>query len=82
VFPWQSSNNHMARADDTWQHALRQVLCVPGPKLSRIPLPGGSMGIEINGMAHVILTVSDFPAARAFYGKLLVADGDDRCLRH
>jgi catechol 2,3-dioxygenase-like lactoylglutathione lyase family enzyme len=29
------------------------------------------MGIEINGMAHVILTVSDFPAARAFYGKLL-----------
>src|SRR6476661_1092260 len=34
-------------------------------------LPGGSMGIEINGMAHVILTVSDFPAARAFYGKLL-----------
>ena len=29
------------------------------------------MSIEINGMAHVILTVSDFPAARAFYGKLL-----------
>jgi catechol 2,3-dioxygenase-like lactoylglutathione lyase family enzyme len=29
------------------------------------------MGIEINGMAHVILTVSDFPAAREFYGKLL-----------
>jgi len=29
------------------------------------------MGIEINGMAHVILTVSDFSAARAFYGKLL-----------
>ena len=29
------------------------------------------MGIEINGVAHVILTVSDFPAARAFYGKLL-----------
>ena len=29
------------------------------------------MGIEINGMAHVILTVSSFPAARAFYGRLL-----------
>ena len=29
------------------------------------------MDIEINGMAHVILTVSDFPAACAFYGKLL-----------
>ena len=29
------------------------------------------MAIEINGMAHVVLTVSDFAAARAFYGKLL-----------
>jgi catechol 2,3-dioxygenase-like lactoylglutathione lyase family enzyme len=29
------------------------------------------MTIEINGVAHVILTVSDFPAARAFYLKLL-----------
>jgi catechol 2,3-dioxygenase-like lactoylglutathione lyase family enzyme len=29
------------------------------------------MSIEINGVAHVILTVSDFPAARAFYLKLL-----------
>jgi catechol 2,3-dioxygenase-like lactoylglutathione lyase family enzyme len=29
------------------------------------------MGIEINGVAHVILTVSDFAAARAFYGELL-----------
>jgi catechol 2,3-dioxygenase-like lactoylglutathione lyase family enzyme len=29
------------------------------------------MGIEINGMAHVILTVSNFAAARAFYGELL-----------
>jgi catechol 2,3-dioxygenase-like lactoylglutathione lyase family enzyme len=27
--------------------------------------------VEINGMAHVILTVRDFPAARAFYGALL-----------
>ncbi|HET7879570.1 MAG TPA: VOC family protein [Acetobacteraceae bacterium] len=27
--------------------------------------------IEINGMAHVILTVSQFDKARAFYGKLL-----------
>jgi len=29
------------------------------------------MAIQINGVAHVILTVSDFPAARAFYLKLL-----------
>lgn len=29
------------------------------------------MTIEINGMAHVILTVSRFEAARAFYRKLL-----------
>ena len=41
------------------------------------------MTIEINGMAHVILTVSRFDLARAFYGKLLpefgmkpVFDGD------
>jgi hypothetical protein len=41
------------------------------------------MTIEINGMAHVILTVSRFDLARAFYGKLLpefgmkpVYDGD------
>jgi len=41
------------------------------------------MTIEINGMAHVILTVSHFDLARAFYGKLLpefgmkpVFDGD------
>ena len=42
------------------------------------------MTIDINGMAHVILTVSQFEAARAFYGKLLpffgmknVFDGND-----
>jgi catechol 2,3-dioxygenase-like lactoylglutathione lyase family enzyme len=29
------------------------------------------MTIEINGMAHVILTVSQFEKARAFYGELL-----------
>lgn len=29
------------------------------------------MTIEINGMAHVVLTVSRFEAARAFYGRLL-----------
>ena len=41
------------------------------------------MTIDINGMAHVILTVSQFDAARAFYGALLpefgmkpVHDGD------
>ncbi len=27
--------------------------------------------MEINGIAHVILTVTDFERARAFYGKLL-----------
>src|SRR5918911_3219929 len=31
--------------------------------------------IGINGMAHVILTVSRFDQARAFYGKLLPALG-------
>src|SRR5512142_1938046 len=41
------------------------------------------MTIEINGMAYVILTVSRFDLARAFYGRLLpllgmkpVFDGD------
>jgi catechol 2,3-dioxygenase-like lactoylglutathione lyase family enzyme len=29
------------------------------------------MTIEINGMAHVILTVSRFEVAREFYGRLL-----------
>jgi catechol 2,3-dioxygenase-like lactoylglutathione lyase family enzyme len=40
--------------------------------------------MEINGVAHIILTVSDFAAARRFYGGLLPAlglvpliDGDD-----
>lgn len=27
--------------------------------------------MEINGMAHVMLTTGDFPRARAFYGRLL-----------
>jgi len=27
--------------------------------------------MEINGIAHTMLTVGDFPAARAFYGQLL-----------
>jgi catechol 2,3-dioxygenase-like lactoylglutathione lyase family enzyme len=31
--------------------------------------------IGINGMAHVMLTVSQFAAARAFYGRLLPALG-------
>jgi catechol 2,3-dioxygenase-like lactoylglutathione lyase family enzyme len=41
------------------------------------------MTIEINGMAHIVLTVSNFAEARAFYGRLLpefgmtpVFDGD------
>ena len=29
------------------------------------------MPIEVNGVAHVFLTVSDFDRARAFYGRLL-----------
>lgn len=40
--------------------------------------------MEINGIAHTFLTSSNFPAARAFYGKLLpllglvpVIDSDD-----
>jgi hypothetical protein len=33
------------------------------------------MTIGINGMAHVILTVSQFDAARAFYRKLLLEFG-------
>ena len=42
--------------------------------------------IEVNGMAHVILTVSQFEKARAFYNELLpffgmklVFDGDETC---
>ena len=42
--------------------------------------------IDINGMAHVILTVSQFEKARHFYGSLLpkfgmslVHDGPDFC---
>jgi catechol 2,3-dioxygenase-like lactoylglutathione lyase family enzyme len=42
--------------------------------------------IGINGMAHVILTVSQFEKARAFYSNLLpnfgmvcVSDGPDFC---
>jgi catechol 2,3-dioxygenase-like lactoylglutathione lyase family enzyme len=31
--------------------------------------------MEINGLAHVMLTVSDFPRARAFYGRILPALG-------
>ena len=31
--------------------------------------------MEINGIAHVMLTVADFPRARAFYGRLLPALG-------
>jgi catechol 2,3-dioxygenase-like lactoylglutathione lyase family enzyme len=44
------------------------------------------LNIDINGMAHVILTVSQFEAARAFYGRLCnamgmkpVFDGDKFC---
>ena len=33
------------------------------------------MTIDINGMAHVVLTVSDFPRARTFYARLLPACG-------
>ncbi len=42
--------------------------------------------IDINGMAHVILTVSQFDKAKAFYGQLMPAlgmknvfDGSDMC---
>ena len=36
---------------------------------------GGPPAIAINGMAHVVLTVSDFRRARAFYARLLPAFG-------
>ena len=41
------------------------------------PRPGQQQEplIGINGMAHVVLTVSDFRRARAFYAKLLPACG-------
>ena len=42
--------------------------------------------IEVNGMAHVILTVSQYGAAKAFYGRLMPAlglenvfDGENMC---
>jgi catechol 2,3-dioxygenase-like lactoylglutathione lyase family enzyme len=42
--------------------------------------------IEVNGMAHVILTVSQYDAAKAFYGRLMPAlglqnvfDGENMC---
>ena len=34
--------------------------------------------IEINGMAHVVLTVSQYDAAKAFYGRLMPALGMER----
>jgi catechol 2,3-dioxygenase-like lactoylglutathione lyase family enzyme len=37
--------------------------------------------IEINGMAHVILTVSDFDASRAFYCGGRTALGVQRCAK-
>ena len=36
---------------------------------------GTTVEIEINGMAHVVLTVSDYSRARAFYARLLPAFG-------
>ena len=38
-------------------------------------MTGTDTKIGINGMAHVMLTVSQFAAARAFYGRLLPALG-------
>ena len=38
-------------------------------------MTGTETTIGINGIAHVILTVSQFAAARAFYGRLLPALG-------
>ena len=36
---------------------------------------GNNVKIDINGMAHVVLTVSDYSRARAFYARLLPAFG-------
>src|SRR5947208_2683068 len=41
--------------------------------MSGLPMTTTETTIGINGMAHVILTVSQFAAARAFYGRLLPA---------
>src|SRR5262245_52467624 len=43
--------------------------------MSEVPMTTTETTIGINGMAHVILTVSQFAAARAFYGRLLPALG-------
>src|SRR5215470_17149405 len=43
--------------------------------MSGVPMTTTETTIGINGMAHVILTVSQFAAARAFYGRLLSALG-------
>jgi catechol 2,3-dioxygenase-like lactoylglutathione lyase family enzyme len=45
------------------------------PGMSGVPMTSTETTIGINGMAHVILTVSQFAAARAFYGRLLPALG-------
>ena len=71
-----------ARARPTWK-----MFGTPRGRLGRICEPladeARPMTIEINGMAHVILTVSRFEVAREFYRKLLpefgmkpVFDGD------
>ena len=46
---------------------LGSLVCESG-RMTKGPDP---MAIEINGMAHVILTVSRFEVAREFYRRLL-----------
>jgi catechol 2,3-dioxygenase-like lactoylglutathione lyase family enzyme len=49
-----------------------------GQLLSRVATRwalNGGRGMEINGIAHIQLSVSDFAASRAFYGRLLPALG-------
>src|SRR5215467_6502722 len=46
-----------------WSEILRSI--------NPIQPEGVTMTIEINGMAHVILTVSNFATAREFYRRLL-----------
>jgi len=45
------------------------------PSVRGVTMTTTETPIRINGMAHVILTVSQFAAARAFYGRLLPALG-------
>src|SRR4051812_8591261 len=63
-----------AAEGSSWPHQHSGALPTAG--LGFIGLKrDGNMKIDINGMAHVVLTVSDFPRARSFYASLLPTFG-------